>query len=335
MAANDRFRVGVVGCGFVARRHLQQVHADPRAEWAVFCDPNLDTARALRDQYAPLAAATTSETDAIANSGLDAVVLCSPTQVHYRQCCLALDRDVHVLCEKPLALKRTEIVDLIARQQASGKLLSVGYQRRYQAPYVTARRELTENAAFYGPVKEVHVMVCERWQQSIPGTWRDDPAVGAGYFGDAGSHQIDVLAFIAGLRPVAVYARSEQRGSRVEIVTRALARLSNGAGLVAHFVGDGNHWREDIAFYCDQGDLLLRSEQLFRCRANQIEPITDLVPPNAPVRAFFDAISAGTTTVSPPECALPMFDWTAAVLESKARNAWIEVGPSLEEGDSL
>src|SRR5262249_7079934 len=155
------------------------------------------------------------------------------------------------------ASNRAEILDLIERGQRSGRVLSISHQRRYRAPYATARRELSERADFYGPVRSIHLFVCERWHQTIVGTWRDDPAVGAGYFGDAGIHQIDIIHFITGLVPERVLAVSDRRGSRVEIVTGALADLTSGVRLVAHFVGDAHHWREDIHFHCANADLLL------------------------------------------------------------------------------
>jgi len=203
-------------------------------------------------------------------------------------------------------------------------LLVVSYQRRYKSPYLTARRELTERADWYGPLSQVHIFVCERWQQTIQGTWRDDPRVGAGYFGDAGSHQIDVMNFITGQRPTAVLAVSSARESKVEIVTQAFARLSRGAGLAAHFVGDANHWREDIHFHCRDADLLLRSEKLYRARRNQIEEILDLEPPSSPDAAFVNALIDGAPTCSPAEIALPMHDWTEAVLLSIREGRWVE-----------
>jgi predicted dehydrogenase len=292
---------------------------------AVFYDPHADTARRLRDDFAPAATVETDLVAALEHPKLNGVIICSPTLAHYEQVCLVFERGLDVLCEKPLAGRRMEISDLIDRARQSGRLLSVAYQRRYKAPYATARRELSQRHDQYGPVQQIHVFVCERWQQTIAGTWRDDPAVGAGYFGDAGSHQIDVVSYITGLRPESVYAISDRRGSRVEIVTSVLARMTGGAGMTVHFVGDAQHWREDIHFHCREADLLLRNEQVFRCRENRIEPMTDLEPESNPDRGFLDALEKRQPTISPAECALPMFDWTAAVMQSVREERWVTV----------
>lgn len=322
---NAKLKIGLIGCGVVGRRHAGCLRADPRVELVVCCDPSHDAAVRLRDEYSPQAQIETDADRAIATPGLQAVVICSPTTAHYEHCCQAFDRGLDILCEKPLSDRREQIVELIDRTRQSDRLLLVGYQRRYRAPYVTARRELTERADWYGPLKQVHLYVCERWQQTIHGTWRDDPRVGAGYFGDAGSHQVDVVKFITGERPTSVFAVSERRGSQVEITTQATARLTNGAGLFAHFVGDANHWREDIYFHCRDGDLLLRSEKVYRAKENRVEEILDLCPDQSPDAAFVDAVLDGKPIVSPPEIALPMYDWTEAVLESCRSGKWVSL----------
>ncbi|HUY91789.1 MAG TPA: Gfo/Idh/MocA family oxidoreductase [Pirellulales bacterium] len=316
-------RIGLIGCGAIGKLHAERLKADPRAEIAVLCDPDLSRAERLRAELSLSAEVASEPQAALAAAGLRAAVIASPTLSHYEQVCLAFELGLDVLCEKPLAARREEIADLIERRDRLGRILSVSYQRRYKAPYRTARRELAERADWYGPLNEVHVFVCERWQQTIHGTWRDDPLVGAGYFGDAGSHQIDVVHFITGRRPEAVLAQSDRCGSRVEIVTRVLARMTGGAGLVAHFVGRANHWSEDIYFHCRDADLLLRNEKLSRAKQNRVEPVADLLPEVSPNQAFLDGILAGTATLSPAEAALPMYDWTAAVLQSIGSGDWV------------
>lgn len=320
-----KLRLGLIGCGVVGERHAGCLRADRRVEVAVCCDPAGPAATQLRDEYFPQAAVETDVLAALRNHALQAAVICSPTTAHYEQCCEAFAAGVDVLCEKPLADSRERILDLIDRKNRSGRLLMLGYQRRYRAPYATARRELMEHAEWYGPLRQVHLYVCERWQQTIHGTWRDDPNVGAGYFGDAGSHQVDIVNFITGQRPARVFAQSERRGSQVEITTQAMAVLTGGAGMCAHFVGDANHWREDIHFHCRDGDLMIRQEKLFRAKANQTEEILDLLPDSTPDAAFIAALLDGTPMVSPAELALPMHDWTAAVLRSIGEGAWVEI----------
>jgi predicted dehydrogenase len=324
--AQTPVRIALIGCGAIGKLHAERFKADPRAEIVALCDPNPANAERLRSELSLDAQVFAEPRAAFEVRGVRAAAIGSPTLLHYEQVCLAFERGLDVLCEKPLAGRREEIVDLIERRDRLGRILSVSYQRRYKAPYRTAQRELVQRADWYGPLEEVHVFVCERWQQTIHGTWRDDPQVGAGYFGDAGSHQIDVVNFITGRRPEAVLAQSDRCGSRVEIVTRVLGRLTGGVGLVAHFVGRANHWGEDIYFHCRDADLMLRNEKLLRARQNQVEPVDDLLPESSPNQVFLDGILSGAPTLSPAEAALPMFDWTAGVMQSIGSGGWVELG---------
>jgi predicted dehydrogenase len=320
----QRVRVGLIGCGRIGRVHAERLSRDRRVALVSVCDPSETSARAVRDEYAPAAAVITDVSAALDPQQIDAVVIASPTMAHYEQSAAALARGLHVLCEKPLAQTRGQILDLIRRRERSGAVLTVAYQRRYQAAYRTARRELQTYGERYGPVRQIHIFVCERWSQTIGETWRDDPSVG-GYFADAGIHQVDSCWFIAGVKPRRVFARSDRRATRVEIVTEVLARMSGEVGLCAHFVGDAHHWREDIHFHCRDADLLIRNCELFWCRENRVEPITDWLAESTPDWAFVDAILDGVPTETPPENSLLTFDWTAAVLASCRLGGWVSL----------
>ncbi|HEX4148476.1 MAG TPA: Gfo/Idh/MocA family oxidoreductase [Pirellulales bacterium] len=322
----SKISVGLIGCGLIARQHAERLNGDDRVAIVACCDPNREAAERLQSTLAPAAEVVADEHVLCARRPLDAVVISSPTPRHYDQACLALESGLHVLCEKPLAPQRPQIVDLIERAQRSGRVFAISHQRRYKAAYVTARRELTERADWYGPVRQIHIYACERWQQTIAGTWRDDPTANYGYFGDAGIHQVDVSYFITGLRAKRLTATSRPMDSRVEIITAVLAELTDGVGLSAHFVGNAQHWREDIHFHCEKADLLLRSEEVFRAKDNKVEQIRDLEPGSWPDRGLIDAISGGKPVVSPPEIALPIYDWTQAVLRSKREKSWVPVG---------
>jgi len=320
-------RLLLVGCGVIARRHTTALRSDSRARWVAFCDPRPGAAAALAAECGSTAAVETDFATALARCECDAVVLCSPNAQHYEQTCAALDRGLHVLCEKPLAVRREHIDDVIARSAASGRIVSIAHQRRYKSPYVTARRELTARAEHYGCVQQIHISTCENWAQNIAGTWRDDPTQNLGYCGDAGIHQIDVAYYLTGRRARRLYAVGDRRGTNVQIVTRILAELEGDIGLSAHYVGDAHHWREDMHFHCERADLLVRNEQLFRAVDGRSEPVADLEPDGDPLTGLVDAILSGRPTVSPPEIALPIYAWNAAVARSLAAGGWVDVGP--------
>jgi predicted dehydrogenase len=306
--------LALIGCGQIGRLHAERIRADGRGRIVAVTDPHRESAERLRRELAPEATVFETLPDLFGHAAIDAAVVCSPTNLHFEQASLLLERGVPTLCEKPLADTRERIMALIERAQ-SGPLLSLAYQRRYWSTFRTLRREVQSGR--WGRVRSVTTHSSERWQQTIAGTWRDDPAFNpGGFIGDAGSHKIDMVFFVTGLAPVEVFAHNDQRGSRVPIVTTVSGRLTNGVALSMNFVGDAQHWREDFCIHCEQADLSIHDGRLWIARDNRVEPLTDLEPESNPNTAFLNCLLDGAVNQAPPECALAVWDFTQAVLTS-------------------
>ena len=109
-----------------------------------------------------------------------------------------------------------------------------------------------------------------------------------------------------------------------------------------HFTGHSQTFREDFHFHCEEADLLLRDWQIWVGRNNSLEPLKVANSPwqsvlgvspighpeldrlGNPVSGFLDQLLLGATPMAPPECALPVFDFTQAVLRS-GRSGAVEV----------
>jgi predicted dehydrogenase len=321
--AEVQVKLALVGCGGIAHLHVQRLLADPRARIVGLCDHSRAAAERLRDDLVQEAKVFSELPEMLDSCPLDAAVICTPTRSHFEQVLLGRGRGLHLLCEKPLADTREHIVQLIELSRRGGPVLSVAYQRRYDAIFRTLRREVQSGRC--GPVRSVTTHSSERWQQTIAGTWRDDPQLNpGGFLGDAGSHKIDMLFFVTGLAPVAVFAHSQRCGSRVEIVTTVSGLLTGGVALSMNFIGNAQHWREDFHVHCAEADLAVRDGAMWIGRDNRFEKSEELEPAGSPDVAFLEMITAGATNEAPPDCALPVFDFTQAVLES-ARTGKVSV----------
>lgn len=322
-------RLALIGCGAVAAKHAEAIAKDGIAQINWFCDPRHGVAAAFAQKHARREAKIGKDFSQIPLADVDGLVICSPTAEHYSQVSQALKAGKHVLCEKPLAANSDQIRDLIRIRDESKKVLSVAFQRRTESPYVTARNLIAARADELGRVLTIHFFVCERWAQMIDGTWRNDPKLGFGYFGDAGVHQVDSIAFMTGCLPRRVQARSDRRGQNVQIVTDVRCEWRTDedqpVAMTAQFVGDANHWREDIALCFESADLLLRSGEILLCRNNQCEGIHELAPGSSPVADFLSACRGERTTVAPAECGMVSALWTESILSSILRESWVEI----------
>lgn len=322
----NSLRFGIVGCGRMGRLHTERLHADGRARVVAGCDSaeQRDAAFRFRDELAPEASCYRDFDEFVARADLDAAVICTPTTLHVPQVLACRSRGWHVLCEKPLAATRADILQLIGEAARGGPLLSVAYQRRYWTAYRTLRREVQSGR--WGAVRAVTSVNAERWQQTIAGTWRDDPAINwGGFIGDAGSHKIDAVFYVTGVRPVEVFATTDLCGSRVEIIAGVTACLEGGVPLSMSFVGNSEAFNEDLHIHCTEGDLKLRDCVLTVTRNGVPQPVEPAEPHSDPDAGFLDLILGKAENVAPPECALPVFDFTAAILESSRTGRRVRV----------
>ena len=323
-----RRRFAILGCGRMGRHHGQLLNADGRGEIVALLDFDRATAESLREQCCPAARVCDDLDELVSHDDVDAAIICTPTAEHHRQAAACLERGWHLLCEKPLAANRGEILDLIRRAdegQRSGRVFSLGYQRRHTSLYRTIRREVRSGR--WGAVRAIVSHNVENWQPTIAGTWRDDPRQNPGGFvTDAGSHKLDSLFYITGLEPREAFARCQTWGSQVEIVSSVSALLSGGVTATIDFIGHAQYLGEDLAIHCERADLMLRHGEFWIACEGRMDrqPIDE--PESTPVASFLDSILLGAAELSPPSAALPVFDLTQAILESGRRQQPVEVG---------
>jgi len=274
------------------------------------------SAEQFQQQWAPTASIFSSiEAISTLRNSLHACLICTPTDLHFAHSRYCLEQGFPVLCEKPLAGSRKEIEELVRLSESTGIPLAVGYQRRSCQLYKTMQREVSSGR--WGKVRAISGHIIEDWQQTIDGTWRDDPAHNrGGFIGDAGSHKIDSLFNVTGLKPVEVYAQTDKCDSQVEITAQVVARFTEDVTVCIDFVGNGQYFAEDIHIHCERADIMVRNEKVWLGHQGKLTEITDLEPHSTPISDFVSAILGSGPNVAPPECALPVFDFTTAILES-------------------
>ncbi len=301
----------------MGRLHVSRLRQDPRAEVVLLFDVDNAAAEQLRDNLAPAAAVCDGIDGLWERDDIDAVVICTPTSLHYEQVLRSRDRGWAILCEKPLADTPERTRTLIDAVGNDGPPFSIAYQRRSWSTYRTLRREVLSGR--WGDVRAVTSHSSERWQQTIAGTWRDDPAINpGGFLGDAGSHKLDGLFYATGLKMAEVFARSDKCGSRVEVVTNVSAVSVDGVPVALDFVGNAQHLAEDLHIHCEQADLMIRDFRVWIARNNQAEPLIPREPDSQPVAMFLDLLDGRQENLAPVECAWPVCELTNAILESAA-----------------
>jgi predicted dehydrogenase len=229
----QHLRVGVIGCGFVARHHhLPALDALPELRVVALADTNaaaLARASAGRDVRAhPDPAAVLEDPD------VDVVAVCTPPLAHAELAQAALEAGRHVLVEKPLAVSLDDGARLVERATGAPGLATVGLVYRWHR-LNRAARELVR-AGRVGTVSAVQAVATGDAAMSPERTapWRTDPAQGGGPLLELGTHQVDLWRFVTGAEvstvEATVGATAATLAARLDDGTAASALLSMHAG---------------------------------------------------------------------------------------------------------
>ncbi len=152
-----------MGLGSFGNHHARHYAANPRATLVAVADADSDRAAAASARHGGSAA--TDYRDLAGN--VDAVSVTVPASLHREVAGFFLDRGVHVLVEKPIAVTSVEARDLIRRASGAGAILQVGMLERFSPVVaeliarVTNPRRLTfrRMATWQGRITDVDVVL--------------------------------------------------------------------------------------------------------------------------------------------------------------------------------
>lgn len=118
-------RAVVIGCGSIASRWVRALNADPRTEIAVLVDQDQAAADALAERFGLRAARATTLTETLDGHGVEVAINLTPPAAHAATSRAALEAGLHVLSEKPLALRLADAIELEALAAERGRVLAV------------------------------------------------------------------------------------------------------------------------------------------------------------------------------------------------------------------
>ena len=91
------------------------------------------------------------------------------------------------------------------------------------------------------------------------------------------------------------------------------------------FIGHAQYLGEDLHIHCERADLMIRDNKFFIGEKDAMREMVCDEPDSVPVAGFLDEILDRAEPVAPPECALPVFDMTTAILESSRTKSTVRL----------
>jgi predicted dehydrogenase len=150
--------------------------------------------------------------DALANSNIDAVILCTPQEHHAEQIIAAARSGRHVFCEKPLCTTALDAEAAIAAVRKAAVQLGIGHERRFE-PAVIEMRKRFASGEFGNPLLLEGNFSQDKFLKLPPDNWRLSNTVNpAGPLSATGIHMVDLSIALLG-KPTSVWARLARLGS--------------------------------------------------------------------------------------------------------------------------
>src|SRR5687767_12576886 len=110
-------KFGIVGCGYIGKRHALHIVANPEAKLVCVYDIKPDRATSLANEYG----AKTSNSLSELLSQVDVVSICTPNGEHFNSSLQALKSGLHVLIEKPITLRSQEARILLEESERQNR----------------------------------------------------------------------------------------------------------------------------------------------------------------------------------------------------------------------
>lgn len=188
-------RVGIVGLGKMGISHQAILGANPGVEVVGVCDSNGYLLGVLH-KYTGTPVYNRLET-MLDEAHLDALVIATPSRLHASMVETAIDRGVHIFCEKPFCLSSADSRRLADAAAKKRLVTQVGYHNRFVGAFGEVKRLLDRKvignvshvlAEAYGPVV----------LRQSGGTWRSKKDEGGGCLYDYAAHPINLVNWYLG-----------------------------------------------------------------------------------------------------------------------------------------
>jgi predicted dehydrogenase len=191
---SDHLKIGVVGLGKMGLSHFAMVNPHPLTD-TIACDqPGFVTDVLSKNISAPVVKGF----DALmADEALQAVIIATPSKLHAPMVRTALERGLHVFCEKPFCLDWTESLALSDLAEEKGLVNRVGYHYRHVGAFAELKRIVDSGALGHVThvLAEAYGPVVLRTKST---TWRTDKTEGGGCLYDYAAHPLNLLNWYFG-----------------------------------------------------------------------------------------------------------------------------------------
>jgi 2-hydroxy-4-carboxymuconate semialdehyde hemiacetal dehydrogenase len=261
-------KIALAGAGAFGEKHLDALKLIKGVEVISVVGRNLEPTQAVAAKYG-IGHATTELAEALAQPGLDAVILATPTQMHTAQAIQCLEAGKHVQVEIPLCDGLADGEAVLAKQQETGLVAMVGHTRRFNPSHQYIHNKIVAGEA---AVQQMDVQTYFFRRSNInakgePRSWTDH------LLWHHAAHTVDLFAYQAG----PIVAANAIEGPHHPVLGIAMdmsIQLKSESGAICtlslSFNNDGP-LGTFFRYICDNGTWIARYDDLFSGKEEKVD----------------------------------------------------------------
>ena len=193
MTEKTALSFGLIGCGRIAQTYLEVLSSLPDCQLKAVADIRVNAVTSVAEQFD--CESYTDYRKLAKENHLNAVLVCTPPDSHCEIATFFLEKGVHVLCEKPLAMNSHEAVIMTQKSKDTGQVLMMGSKFRYVDDLVKAKGVV--ESGILGEILLFENVFCGKVDMRRRWNSRREQS-GGGVLIDNGSHSIDIARYLLG-----------------------------------------------------------------------------------------------------------------------------------------
>ncbi|PZO56192.1 MAG: oxidoreductase [Alphaproteobacteria bacterium] len=262
-------KLALAGAGAFGEKHLDALKLIDGVEVVSLVGRTLEKTKAIADKYG-IGHATENLDEALARAEVDAVLLCTPTQMHAAQAIACMDAGKHVMVEIPLADSWADAQAVMRKQRETGLVCMVGHTRRFNPSHQWVHRRITKGELSIQQM-DVQTYFFRRTNTNAKGdarSWTDH------LLWHHAAHTVDLFQYQTGEKVVTANAIQGPLHPVLGIAMDMSIQLKSESGKICtlslSFNNDGP-LGTFFRYICDNGTYLARYDDLFDGRDQKID----------------------------------------------------------------
>lgn len=234
---NKQLKVAIAGFGVVGKRRRHYIDQNPAFRTVAVSDITLE-----REGEGPDGVQYFKDYNKLYDCGIDVLFVCLPNYLAADATIRALERDVHVFCEKPPACNVRDVKRVIEVEQSHPNArLKYGFNHRYHYSVIEAKRIIDSET--YGKVGNIRGIYGKSSIIPFSGGWRSERKMaGGGILLDQGIHMLDMIRYFTGdYDEIKSFVSNDYW--RHDVEDNAYAIMRNREGCVAMIHSTATQWQ--------------------------------------------------------------------------------------------